>query len=309
MKISRWLLILSICFSCTSREDMMDKCIGEEDWDGILSLYEKADSLRGRDIICVNIALAAENRLAEDAFSYFQTGPFCLIPEWNRHAVEGAAMSDMMYQAGYIALAQRMAFESFVLSEPESGDRMMKRLVQTNLIYEDWPVAEKYICYLENRNGPFKRWAHAQRRFLYNPEALEADSEYGNKRRCIPEKNFIIYNEGFTEEFKEIIRTNTEHRNTVDILGVYYLLGLDFDNFKSFLDEFYGTEALKSLPKSFAEAACFLSENEPGYWKRVGVSKEVYNRYRNFKSCLGAGVSMKKFNDTFWMYVMKMNRR
>lgn len=43
--------------------------------------------------------------------------------------------------------------------------RMLKRLVQTNLIYGAYPVAEKYIRILEN-TFYYKDWAKSQRKFL-----------------------------------------------------------------------------------------------------------------------------------------------
>ena len=79
------------------------------------------------------------------------------------------------------------------------------------------------------------------------------------------------------------------------------------NEFKEMLDTFYGTEVLPTLPASFAEAACMLSEMDSGYWKRVGVSQSLYNRYRDFKKRIGTGLSMDRFRDTFWYYIMRVN--
>jgi hypothetical protein len=114
---------------------------------------------------------------------------------------------------------------------------------------------------------------------------------------------------GIEEDLKDIIRANPSNRKAVEYLGSIYLLDFKMDDFKAMLDEFYGTEALKTLPASFAEAACMLSELNRGYWKEVGVSPETNNLYWDFKKRLGTGLSMDKFKNTFWYYIMRANNQ
>lgn len=297
--------------SCTDEQTLKLRCIENEDWAGLLQIYDSSptDSLRAIDVSYINIALAAQGQLGDKAFNYLQAGPTCLFPDWDRNPTEGEILTDIYYQAGHIAMARRMAFEADEYRSPEHSNRMMKRLVQCGLIYEDWAVAEKYIHYLEGVGGRYAEWAASQRRFLGHPELIEQDEEYGMKRRCIPDKNFISYERGIATDLKDIMKANPEHRNTVEILGVYYLLALDFQVFKEFLDECYGSGILPELPRSFAEAACMLSEENPGYWKTVGVPVDIYREYSDFKKRLAAGLSMDKYSGTFWVYVMKLNTR
>lgn len=155
--------------------------------------------------------------------------------------------------------------------------------------------------------GKWKEWASSQRRFLNRPDLVEQDEEYGMKVRCIPDGNFISQYRGIDADLRDIIKANPEHRNTVEILGVYYLLAMDFEAFRKFIDDYYGTEILPELPRSFAEAACMMSEITPGYWKSVGVSSSVYREYVDFKNRLSSGLSADKYRGTYWVYVMKMN--
>ena len=126
-------------------------------------------------------------------------------------------------------------------------------------------------------------------------------------RKCIPAEDFTSGDTGLTDALKAIIKANPTHRQAVDYLGTLYLMDLDFDGFRSFLDEFYGTEALPSLPRSFSEAACMMSELDHGYWKTVGVSPDTYKNFREFSKRLGTGLSMDKFKDTYYYYVMMAN--
>lgn len=299
-----------VCLSCTDRESAFKEYIEREDWDSLLQMYDtSSDSLRANEISYIDIALAAKGELAERAFNYLQGGPACLFPDWHLQEWEAEILTDIYYQAGHIALAQRMAFEADVCYAPEHSNRMLKRLVQTNIIYCNWPIAEKYICILEKEGGKWRDWATAQREFLNRQDLVEQNEEYGIKKRCIPDENFISLDRGIVADLKDIIKANPEHRNTVEILGVYYLLALDFGVFKEFLDEYHGTEILPELPRSFAEAACMLSEETPGYWKTVGVGASTYREYVDFKNRMSAGLSLDKYRGTYWVYVMKMNTR
>ena len=218
----------------------------------------------------------------------------------------GALLSDIYWSMGHIAYAQRMAFETSVLDDRDCNPAMMRRLIETNLVYGAYDVARKYIILLE-QDSKTRQMARSYRRFLDNNEAVDADPVLGPKRRCIPSQDFISLVRGIDEDLKDIIRANPSYHNAIEILGVYYLLDCEMDKFKEMLDEFYGTEALPALPSSFAEAACMLSELDRGYWKTVGVDPALYNRYRDFTKRLGTGLTMDKFSDTFWYYIMRVN--
>ncbi len=217
-------------------------------------------------------------------------------------------MSDIYWSMGHVAFAQRMAFEANVLDERDVNPEMVKRLVETNLVYGAHPVAQKYIAVLEKERG-WKKVAQSYRRFINDDAAIDSDPVLGPKRRCVPESDFISQVRGIDKDLKDIIRTNPKYRNAVEYLGVLYLLDCEMDKFKEMLDEFYGTEALPELPVSFAEAACMLSEIDRGYWKTKGVSSEIFKKYNDFKSRLENGLSPDKYKNTFWYYIMRVNNQ
>lgn len=284
-----------------------DNSFMSEDWDKVISDYVDDGEIVYYDKIAhLNLALAQKGELGDKAFSYTQAGSEGLWPEWSQNGENGALLSDIYFAMGYVSLAQRMAFETDVLSPKGHNPQMLARLVQTNLIFGAYEVAEKYIIELEKKPAT-RAWARSQRRFLSDDAAIEADPLLSSMRKCIPSQNFTSGDTGLTEALKAIIRANPAHRQSVEYLGTLYLLDLDFDGFRSFLDEFYGTEALPELPRSFAEAACMMSEMDHGYWKRVGVRQETYNTFRDFVKRLGTGLSMDRFKDTYFYYVMRAN--
>lgn len=292
-----------ILISCSGKD--VGKMAAQGDWSGILSHYASgSNEMRVMDICMQDIALAETGQLADKAFEYQQAGSGCIVPDWAWDNATSKLLSYLAFSMGHIAMAQKMAFEANVCSEEMYDPEAVMMLVRTNLIYGAWPVAEKYIRLLE-KDKAYRVWAESQRRFLYDDTAVEADSLYRLKRSCIPEEDFITGSELSTDNLRKIIYAAPEHRNTVGYLGLIYLTDCDFQGFRAFLDEFYGTEALPELPRSFAEAACLLSEMDHGYWKTVGVSPTVYDSYRDFKKRVDAGLSADGFAGTYWIYVNK----
>ena len=270
---------------------------------------EEKDSgeYRFYDICRQNLELAREGRLAEDAFTKVQYTTSGLVLEWEQDWRLAELLSDIYYEAGHMALAQRYAFEASAFAKGDYNPSMLRRLIQTNIIYGAYAVAEKYIATLEG-DRKYGKWAAAQRRFLGNDEAVAADPEYGAKRKCIPQEDFLSSTIGI-EDLERVIDANPEHHNSIEYLGVYYLLACDFESFTALLEKYYGTAALPRLPRSFAEAVCLMSEMNYGYLRKYGVDGAIYKRYCAFADRLGAGLglSMEKYSDTYWYYVMTMN--
>ena len=300
-------LILFLAFGCFLSCQKSNP--PSEDPEGVIAAY--MDDGRTVDYLKLsrlNLALAETGQLADKVFHYTQAGSNGILVPWNLDIESGERLSDVYWSMGHIAYAQRMAFEADVLDDRDYSPRMMRRLIETNLVSGAYDVARKYIDILA-LNPKDKAVAEQYRPFLDNDDLIEADPVLGPRRRCIPEKDFISLVRGIDEDIKDIIRANPSYHNAVEYLGVIYLLDLEMDRFKEMLDEFYGTESLPKLPASFAEAACMLSETNHNYWKEVGVSPETYNRYRDFKKRLGTGLSMDKFRDTFWYYIMRANNQ
>ena len=277
------------------------------DWNGIIASYtDDGKTADYQKLTLLNLALAETGQLADKAFHYTQAGSDGIVAPWGQTVESGELLSDIYWSMGHVAYSQRMAMETNVLDDRDFNPAMMLRLIETNLVYGAYEVAGKYISILES-DAKYRETARVCRHFLYDDNAVESDPVLGPKRRCIPAGDFISLVRGLDEDLKDIIRANPEHHKSIEYLGVIYLLDCEMDSFKAMLDEFYGTPALPELPASFAEAACMLSEINQNYWKEVGVSQKTYNRYREFKKRLGTGLSMDKYNDTFWYYIMRVN--
>ena len=188
----------------------------------------------------------------------------------------------------------------------------MKRLVQTNLIYGEYPVAEKYINVLE-KTSCYSSWANGQRKFLYNDAEVEKDPILGTMRKCLSKDNYLSELNNMEKDLRVIAETNPSNKNAIEYLGLFFLMSKDMAGFKSMVEHYYGTDVLPTLPKSFQEAVITLSETEPDYWKRFDISPSVMQRFAEYKKQVLAnrnntnalpGLMRRAYGDTYWFYFM-----
>ncbi len=277
-------------------------------WDAIIE-HSEITSDNYYQLILLNMALSQNGLLAEDMFRYGQNGVNGLFPPWNSTFMSAVVRSDFLFCVGDIAVAQEMAFEGYVSTTGYGSPRLLQRLVQTNLIFGAWPVAEKYLDVL-SRTLAYRDWAERHRRFLYNDEAVEADPLLGEKRRSLPAENrFSI---SLVDDLKAIARRNPSNKTAIECYGAMILLAKDMNTFRTMLDEDYGTERLPSLPRSFQEAVISLYESYPAVWDLYGVSSEVKANFAGFRSKLLENRSKENLaeimrvshGDTYWFYLM-----
>ena len=260
---------------------------------------------------CLNVALAEKGELADRMFSFDQQGVQSIYLAWNWVPHIAVLLSDIYFSMGHLAMAQRMAFEANESMPNAGGSRMLKRLVQTNLIYGSYPVAEKYIDLLEQTKY-YKEWARDHRRFLWNDEAIENDSLLGMKRRCILVSNQLTDRQGLHLDLESIARQNPTHQASIQYAGAIYLLSKDRSLIQEFLEKYYGSNVLPTLPKSFQEAVVIIWEKDPSYWDYYAISESVIQRFEELRRQVQVNrnnaalpdLLKKNFGDTYWYYYM-----
>jgi hypothetical protein len=290
----------------------LDYCARTEQWDRIIALCPGAMD-NYLHICYLNLALAEKGELGNRMFAFDQNGSKGLILSKIRRPYVSVILSDVCFSMGNVAVSQQMAFEANMGTQGVGNPRMYKRLVQTNLIMGAYPVAEKYIAMLE-RTRYYSAWARAQRRFLWNDSAVEADPVLGMKRKCIP-VNILSEIYGLHFDLLLIAQQNPAHRATIQYTGALFLLDKNLTDFEDFVETFYGTEVLPVLPKSFQEAIIALKEHDPNYWERFHVSETIIRRYFDFRqqaltnqnNASAMSALQRRFGDTYWYYYMFKN--
>ena len=259
----------------------------------------------------LNMALANKGELSDKMFNFDQRGPQGLLVQWNKSENISCMLSDVYFTMGATASSQEMAFEGYVSAMEDGNPRMLKRLVQTNLIYGTYPVAEKYISILE-KTYAYRDWAQSQRKYLYNDEVVESDPILGTRRRMLPDRNSLAMIKGLAGDLALFLEKGPANSAALQYLGAMYLLAKDLEGFKALVEKYYGTEFLPVLPVHFQEAVIVMSEKEPDYWKRFNVSETIVARFTDYKkqvlanrnNSAIAGLLNRSYGNTYWFYFM-----
>jgi hypothetical protein len=288
----------------------LDYCCRTGDWATI------RESCRGRncstiEMCYLNMALANDGMLADSAFRYSQHPSGGLIPTTGMNAQSyfmSALLSEVYFTINHIALAQRNAFEAYNFTAKFGNPRVLKRLVETNIIYGAWPVAEKYIAVLEQTLA-YRDWATAQRRFLRNDSAVMADPFYSDKRRSLPPIDHLSVANGLSTVFQYIAQCNPEHSQAIEYLGMTFLLNKNLESFRKVIDRYFATKVLPALPLSFQEAM-MLIDNSPEAIAHYRISPEVANNYAAFAAMVESEqsnpalprIAAARYGSTYWFY-------
>lgn len=294
----------------TLRLKKLDYFARTEQWDK--TIEECKGKLTNFLYMChLNMALANKGELSDKMFNFDQRGPQGLLVQWNKSENISCMLSDIYFTMGATASSQEMAFEGYVSAMEDGNPRMLKRLVQTNLIYGTYPIAEKYISILE-KTYSYRDWAESQRKYLYNDQAVESDLVLGTRRRMLPDRNSLAMIDGLTGDLELFLEKGPANSAALQYLGAMYLLAKNLEGFKVLIEKYYGTEFLPALPVHFQEAVIVMSEKEPDYWKRFNISETIVARFADYKkqvlanrnnSAL-AGLLNRSYGNTYWFYFM-----
>lgn len=149
-----------------------------ENWDSILRVLSGIRLDNWLYMNYLNMALAQKGQLGDNAFLFKPQGRAALMVNLSPDGVVRMLKSDINYAVGCIAEAHHQAFDAQIAFHKGMGIQTLKRLVQTNLIFGHYAVAEKYLDIIE-KAAFYKEWARKYRTFLYDDEAVLADAELG----------------------------------------------------------------------------------------------------------------------------------
>ena len=197
-----------------------------QDWDGIIKACEhsgRITNLLTQNFL--NMALAEKGQLGNRLFDEPCLDIRSIYINMIAEPDFAMLLSDIYYSMGHIAQAQRYAFE---LNEKKNdmSPRLLMRLVQTNIIYGQYAVAEKYLWWLK-KTLFYKKWAESQERFLYHDDVVEKDAEYGMKRRCLIADNRFSGIHGLDDDLLHVARQTRGTalcRTTLQYLASLYIL-------------------------------------------------------------------------------------
>ena len=300
-----------------------------EQW-GKLVEVASANLHTGTALNYLNLALAQQGVLAEHLFRYPQYGPNSLIfiPKDKTPDVK---LARILFAMGNMAAAQNVAFNA-CFTTGGYNPSMLKMILQIDLMRGAYPVAQKYIGLLE-KSFRCSRWASAQRKFLSDDQAVEADLLLGTGRRDFPREEAFVLTGPPLDDLYRTLEANPADRIALQYALAYLLLSKDIDRIGPFVWQYHGSSALPVLPLPVQEALLFcqdyyramdddyahrhgLSERRQlalqlltdDFLHRHGVSGETTARFSAFKAAYGKArqnpEALSAYKNTFWYYLL-----
>lgn len=316
--VLQWILFAALCYVAIPRYahreayrlKQLDYANRQGDWDEVLRLSQ-GPIQNYLYLNYLNRALAEKGVLGDQAFAFNQHGPQGLMVGWDKTFSVSLLLSDVYFTLGEIALSQEMAFEANVSVIGAGSPRCLMRLVQTNLIFGTYPIAEKYIRLLEQM-PVYRDWAQAHRAFLYNDAAVDADPLLGLKRRGLPVESDLAGIHGLEHDLLLRAQQQPERPLPIQFVGIQRLLAKDLQGFQALLDTYYGTPVLPTLPVSFQEAVIMLMEKQPEKRSYYQVSPAVTTRYGEYRNLVLQNrgntqlplLIQRYFGSTYWAYYL-----
>lgn len=210
-------------------------------WDDIIKLCQEnrpVNNLLHQN--CLNMALAEKCQLGDKLLDEPVENINSIYVDQIQSPEIAGLLSDIYFSFGHIAQSQRYAFETnekFTNLSP----RMLQRLVETNLIYGQKEVAEKYLLALSKT--------------MYYDTWKPSEEIIAQKQKCIVDDNRFSGIKGLDDDLLHVARnTRGTHQCqvTLQYLGSLYILAGYDSLFVKMADEFCGSNDLsKPMPKYF----------------------------------------------------------
>ncbi len=281
-------------------------------WEQIIKTFRN-DLASVQTLNVLNLALACRGELGDKMFSYPQDGVKTLLATWDNSLMSALICSDICYQVGDIASAQKIAFEGFVTST-NGNVRLLQRLVETNIICGSYQVAEKYIALLE-KTLFYKTWAFEQRSYLTDV-AVESNSEYASKRLSLQGQGTYAVSSNFVQTLKQLIDNDPQNTLAFQYLSGFLLLNRNLNAFRELYDMYYHSDIWSELSLSQQQAVVALEQDSPGNWAKMGVSLATEQAYGSFAQDLAdkrgyinfVEEIAKNHGNTYWFYLLFKDR-
>ncbi|HLN75227.1 MAG TPA: DUF6057 family protein [Prolixibacteraceae bacterium] len=280
-----------------------------EDWEKVL---QSVKAVEGYDLfvnVDFNRALANQGKLADNLFSYAQlAGPSGLFIDGKVTSDIPFICCDQYYDLGFMHEAQHWAFEAQTIFP--NSPRLLKRLVQINLVMGDYALAKKFLNQLDH-NMLFHQWVDHYQKYIDDTTLVSKDPELAFKRKCEPSESFTAGDA--TVKLTKLVEANPGNRMAMDYLLCSILLEGDLASFKSLIaknNHLYGS----SLPRAFDEALVlyyYISRQDPvpGEIKYSVERQKQFTTFVNAIKPFGSDwqsarqTLARAFGNTYWYYL------
>ena len=220
----------------TDRNDLIDYdyLVRSEQWDKIIKKAEKKPSLTPMGVSCINLALSQKGLLTERLFEFYQNGPEGLIPPFTRDMTAPVPTAEIFFRLGCVNDTHRYMFEAqeSIPNSRKSG-RLMKRLIQCEIVNGNYAVARKWLSIME-QSLFYRKWAKETLALLYDEDAINRNPLYGKLRNLRPKKDYLFSDEEMDQMLGMVFVTDYSNRMAYEYLMCWVLLQRNMEKFMKY---------------------------------------------------------------------------
>ena len=282
-----------------------DYLVRVRDWNGIIAKAEKQLPDLPMSVSATNLALAMTNQLGERAFDFYQRGSQGLLPPFERNFATTQLTGEIYFHLGLVNTAQRLAFEAMeAIPNYNKSARVVKRLVETNMVNGQYKVAEKYLKMLE-KTIFYRRWAERMLSMLGNEKAINEHPLYGTLRQYRLQEDFLFSDREIDKICGQLFMHNQENEMAVQYLLMVPLLDRDIPRFMQYVQ--LVQNRVKYNPRICQEAIAFAFAQQHQQPPQGFVAPLVLQRMNEFARIYSAGgkdaPGLEQFRNTVWYYL------
>jgi hypothetical protein len=283
-----------------------DYLVRIKDWNGIIAKAEQQTPDKPMSVSATNLALAMTNQLGERAFEFYQRGSQGLLPPFERNYATTQLTGEIYFHLGLVNTAQRLAFEAMeAISNYNKSGRVLKRLVETNIINGQYKVAEKYIKILE-KTIFYRRWAERMRAMLGDEKAINAHPLYGTLRQYRLQEDFLFSDTELDKICGQLFMHNHQNQMAAQYLLMMPLLDKDVPRFMQYAQ--YVQSQVRYNPRSCQEAIAFGFMQQRQQPPQGLISPLILQQMNDFSRIYSAGgksaPGLEQFRNSVWYYLM-----
>jgi hypothetical protein len=225
-----------------------------------------------------NRAIDHTGQYLEKYFNYPQLiGASGTFPDKLNYELLYTYYSDFYFDLGYIPESQQWGFKA--LSGFPYCPNILKRLVITNLILENYSIAGKLLKILDD-NMLSKDFVNKYLPYVSNFALSNSDEEIVTKRSWIPEN--IITATDVSDRYVALLDKNKDNKRAYEHMQMNFLLNHQFGTFYTHLP--LASNYYKTLPRVFEEALLIMKNQNAQVGEEYKISQSALNTFSGFSS-------------------------
>ena len=282
-----------------------DHLVRVNDWNSIIRKAEQQMPDLPMSVSATNLALGMTNQLGERAFDFYQRGTQGLLPKFERNFATTQLTGEIYFHLGLVNTAQRLAFEAMeAIPNYNKSARVLKRLVETNMINGQYKVAEKYIRMLE-KTIFYRPWAGRMRAMLGDEKAINAHPLYGTLRQYRLQEDLLFSERELDKICGQLFMHNPQNMMAAQYLLMMPLLDKDVPRFMQYVQAVQNR--IQYNPRSCQEAIAFAFMQQ-GQQPPQGIVNQLTLQQMNDFARIYSGnkesSELERFRNTVWYYLM-----